>query len=58
MLCLTKVLLSSDIFGNSHGIYFTLASGSADGVGELLPLCLETSANPLCRFLEVSFAQV
>lgn len=42
MLCLTKVLLSSDIFGNSHGIYFTLASGCADGVGELLPLGLET----------------
>lgn len=42
MLCLTKELLSSDIFGNCHGIYFTLASDSADGVGELLPLCLET----------------
>ena len=42
MLCLTKVLLSSDILANSHGIYFALTSGSADGVGELLPLCLET----------------
>lgn len=38
MLSLTKVLLSSDIFANSHGIYFALTSGSADGVGDLLPV--------------------
>lgn len=42
MLCLTKVSLSSDIFGNAHGIYFALASGSAEGADGLLPLCLES----------------
>lgn len=42
MLCLTKVLLSSDIFANPQEIYFVLTSGSADGVGELLPFCLES----------------
>lgn len=42
MLCLTKVLLSSDIFANSHGICFALTAVSEDRVGELLPLYFET----------------
>lgn len=38
---LTEVLLSSDIFANSHGIYSALTSGSAGEVGVLFPIYLE-----------------